>query len=74
MDHTNYARWDMLTLEEQHRTLYNAFMQGRLTVQKTDRLFSNIATDEAHEQENVKIKGDCSATRLFQDENPSIDR
>ena len=35
MDHTNYARWDMLTLEEQHRTLYNAFMQGRFTVQKT---------------------------------------
>ena len=28
-------------------------------------LFSNIAADQAHEQENVK--GDSGATRLFQD-------
>ena len=53
MDHTNYARWatvhvmDMLTLEEQHPTLYNEFIQGGFTVQKTDRLFSNIRGSSA---------------------------
>ena len=53
MDHTSYARWatvhvmDMLTLEEQHPTLYNKFIQGGFTVQKTDRLFSNICGSRA---------------------------
>ena len=74
MDHTNYGRWasvqlqDMMQLENRHPSLYESFVSGHFTVQKSMRVGSRISTDQAHEQENAKIKGDGGAVGLFHDE------
>lgn len=74
MDHTNYARWasvhlrDMLLLQNNHPTLYDEFLKGNFTVHKTTRAGSNIAMDQAHEQENKNLKGEGGAVGLYQDE------
>ena len=64
LDHCHYARWmpvhirDMETLKERHPTVYEEFRGGKFTVQKSNRKFSQIALDQAHEQANKDIKGD----------------
>ena len=74
MDHTNYSRWasvhlrDMKLLPSTHPDLYNEFLKGHFTVQKSKKSGVNIALDHAHEQENAKIKGEGGAVGLFQDE------
>lgn len=63
-DQTNYARWlpvhirDMLALEYTHPDVYEEFVAGNFTVNKSGRKFSNIAADHAHEQLNALIKGE----------------
>jgi len=75
LDHTNYARWipvhlrDMAQLSKQHPDVYREFSAGHFTVQKTNRVFSAITIDQAHEQNNACIKGDGGAIGLT--ENPS---
>ncbi|KAK0056414.1 hypothetical protein Bpfe_014194 [Biomphalaria pfeifferi] len=44
-------------------------MQGRFVLQKTSRPFSKMALNQAHEQNNVIIKGEGGAVGLT--ENPS---
>ena len=72
MDHTNYGRWgtvhlrDMMALERTHPAIFSEFVKGHFTVQKTMRRFSNISADQAHEQENGKIKGEGGAVGLLQ--------
>ncbi len=74
MNHTNYARWapihlrDMVMLDVNHPQLYQEFLKGHFTVQKSMRAGSNIANDQAHEQENAKIKGDGGAVGLLADD------
>ena len=71
-DHHNYARClpificDLETLDEEHPSILLEF-QNRLgfTIRKSVRDFSNIATDQAHEQNNKKIKTDGGAIGLF---------
>ena len=52
LDHTHYARWipvhlrDMVTLAEKHPAVYQEFLHGNFTVNKTGRTFSNIAIDQ----------------------------
>ena len=75
LDHTNYARWlpvhlkDMAELSKKHPEVAKAFSDCKFTVQKTNRVFSAIATDQAHEQNNAHIKGDGGAVGLT--DNPS---
>ena len=75
LDHTHYARWipvhlrDMLSLHRTHPDVLEGFRAGMFTVQKTKRIFSSIATDQAHEQNNACIKGDGGAVGLL--DNPS---
>ena len=75
LDHTHYARWipihlrDMISLAVKHPSVYKEFKQGNFTVKKTGRAFSNIAIDQAHEQNNAHVKGDGGAVGLTQ--NPS---
>ena len=59
-----YARWLPIYIRDLERlpldlALYQHFTDGHFTVKKTERNFSNIATDQAHEQNNklVKISG-----------------
>ena len=74
LDHVNYARWlsvhvrDMATLQTSHPGVYQKFSSGAFAVRKSTRVFSAIAMDHAHEQENSSIKGDGGAVGLT--ENP----
>ena len=70
LDHTNYARWipvhlrDMAELSTKHPEIAKEFSEGNFTVRKTNRVFSAIALDQAHEQNNALIKGDGGAVGL----------
>ena len=54
-NNTNYARWlpihlrDMMCLEKQHPDVAKGFHQGNFVVHKSDRNFSAMAIDQAHE-------------------------
>ena len=75
LDHTNYARWipvhlrDMAELSRMHPEVAKEFSDGKFTVRKTNRVFSAIAIDQAHEQNNAHIKGEGGAVGLT--DNPS---
>lgn len=72
-NNVNYARWlpihlkDMLTLEEQHPQIAEAFHAGKFVINKTGRTFSGMAIDQAHEQANAIIKGDGGAIGITED-------
>ena len=75
MDHTNYARWlavhyrDMQVLSSKHPDVYKHFSDGAFVVHKTNRAFSSIALDHAHEQVNALVEGQGGAVGLT--ENPA---
>ncbi len=46
----------MVTLAEKHPAVYQEFLHGNFTVNKTGRPFSNIAIDQAHEQHNARVR------------------
>ena len=75
MDHTNYARWlavhywDMQVLCSKHPDVYKHFSDGAFVVHKTNRAFSSIALDHAHEQVNALVKDQGGAVGLT--ENPA---
>lgn len=64
LDHMNYSRWlsvhlrDLANLEKIHPDLVKHFESGQFVARKTDRPFSAIALDQAHEQMNALLKGD----------------
>jgi len=72
-NNVNYARWllihliDMMTLEERHPQIAEAFRAGKFVVHKSDRDFSAMAIDQAHEQANAVIKGDGGAVGIAED-------
>ena len=76
LDRTNYSRWlpvhirDMVELPNKHPHVYKEFSTsgGKFTVQKTTNTFSSIPLDQAHEQNNELIKGDCGIIGIT--ENP----
>lgn len=75
LDHPNYARWlsvhyrGMCILPDKHPDVYAQFCNGSFVVHKNKRLFSSIALDHAHKQENAKVKGEGGAVGLT--ENPA---
>ena len=75
LDHVNYARWlpihlrDMVMLEDTHPAVYEEFMEGKFVVKKSNRKFSSIALDQAHEQMNKVVKGDGGAIGLFDNDH-----
>lgn len=70
LDHVHYSRWlsihvkDMELLPQTHPDIYEEFKKGSFVAIKSNRDFSNIALDQAHEQENCCIKGDGGAVGL----------
>ena len=73
LNHTNYARWipvhlrDMTEPSVRHAEIVDEFTH--FTAQKSQRVFSSIPIDQAHEQNNACIKGDGGAVGLT--DNPS---
>ena len=74
MDHVHYAGWvpvhvrDMTTLHQRCPDVYEQFMCGAFTSNKTGHSFSAIGLDQAHEHLNARMKGDGGAIGLT--ENP----
>ena len=70
LDHINYAQWipvhlrDMAESSTKHPQVAKEFNEGNFTVRKTNRVFSAVAIDHAHEQINAHIKGDGGAVGL----------
>ena len=56
----------MMTLHERHPDVASKFAQEGFVVHKTKRLFSAIAIDHAHKQNNKIVKGDGGAVGLLQ--------
>ena len=52
---------DLISLKEYHPSIYEQFAIGNFTVKKSERVFSAIAIDQAHEQNNASVKGDGGA-------------
>ena len=69
-DNVHYSRWlpihlkDMLLLEKQHPSVAGEFNKGNFVVHKSDRTFSAMAIDQAHEQNNAVVKGEGGAIGL----------
>ena len=65
-DHTQYSRWksvflqDLLSqqISQQNPELQQEFMKGYFTVRKTNKVFSAMGIDQAHEQNNKIVKTD----------------
>ena len=75
LDHTHYSRWlpifiqDMKMLEIKHPNIYNEFQKGHFTYKKTDRPFSSMVEDQAHEQNNKDVKTDGGAVGILDNES-----
>ena len=73
MDQSNYSRWvpihirDMLSLRLRHPSIHEEFMKGNFVVQKSNHVFSLIALDHNHEQQNDIIKGEGGVVGLTED-------
>ncbi len=63
LDHTHYSRWlpvhicDMSLLPQKHPAVFEEFCNGKFVVQKTQKVFSCMAIDQCHEQNNADVKG-----------------
>ena len=70
LDHMRYARSltihlrDMDCLASKHPNVHEHFSAGRFVAHKTQRSFSGMALDQAHEQLNALVKGDGGAVGL----------
>ena len=59
----------MAELPTKHPEIAKRFSDGNFTIQKTNRVFSAIPIDQAHEQNNGYIKGDGGAVGLTDNPN-----
>jgi hypothetical protein len=72
-DHPNYARWlsvhvaDLELLPTSAPDVHAEFCNGNFALRKTQKPFSALAVDQAHEQHNAIVKGDGGAIGLTQD-------
>ena len=71
LDHVHHEQWlsiyiwDLVMLKEKDSALYQNFIAGHFTVKKTNHKFSNIATYQAHEQNNKLVKVGGSAIGIL---------
>ena len=56
---------DLKLLPSRHPTIYEEFCKGHFTVQKSRKLFSSMADDQAHEQNNKLVKIDGGAIGIL---------
>ena len=66
-DNTHYSRWgtvhlnEMLALNDTHPDVYTEFMKGNFVFHESNREFSGLALDQAHEHSNTFVKADGGA-------------
>ena len=82
-DRVNYDRWlsvhvhELSTLRDVHPDVYAEFVRGNFVVQKSNRKFSTIGLDHAHEQSNKILKQtvhglNCDVQNLWTHAAPEI--
>lgn len=75
LDHVHYARWtsvhirDMVALPNTQPSVYEEFLNGNFVIQKTERVFSAVSVDQAHEQLNKVIKAEGGAIGLTENDS-----
>ena len=73
LDHTHYAPnlpihlRDMPTLKERHSALYVEFQRGHFMGQKSRQAFSNIPSDQMHEQLINWLKNHAGVVEILDD-------
>ncbi len=78
LDHVHYARWlpffisDLKVLRIKHPKVYQEFVKGNFTINKTGKPFSNIGIDQAHEQNNKLVKIDGEAVDMLLNDSASL--
>ena len=55
---------DMTSLEKRHPSVHSEFERGGFVIRKTQRPFSAMALDHAHQQNSKCVKGDAGAIGL----------
>ena len=76
-DHYQYARWvtaflyDLVNLPSTSSHLQKCFTDSSFAFQKSNRKFSFVGTDQAHEQNNKVIKGMGGASLLLNKDDES---
>ena len=71
LNHVHYARWlsvfinDLSFLLGKNNLVFDTFLNGFFTVRKSERPFSNMATDQADEQNNKLVKTDGGAVGIL---------
>ena len=74
LDHVHYARWlpvfinNLSFLRDKNNLVFDAFLNDFFTVLKSERPFSNIATEQTHEQNSKLVKIDDSAVGILDNE------
>jgi hypothetical protein len=74
MDHFHYARWmsvhinDLEHLQSDCPEVWQEFAEGHFVTQKTGNLFSMMAHDHVHEQQNAVVKGDGGIIGITENE------
>lgn len=74
LDAVHYSRWlpifvrDLEELPDRHPALYEEFLHGNFTSNRTTAAFSSISDDQFHEQNNKMIKCDGGAKGIFDNE------
>ena len=80
LDHMHYARWlsvhlrDMLALPDRHPQIAEEFRNGKFVIHKTQKPFSAIALNHAHEQNNKIVKGDGGSVGLTENSSELLRR
>ena len=71
LDKYNYCRWASVHIRDMKSlsTTSKATLEQTWVIQKSSRRFSSIPVDQAHEQENAKVKGSGGVIGLT--ESPS---
>ena len=72
LNHVHYSRWlpvFIKDLEDLDPPTLEAFKKGYFTVKRSNRTFSNIGIDQAHEQNNKLVKIHGEAIGIFDNQN-----
>ena len=73
LDHVNYARWLPVFLADrkllpENKSLFQEFCWSNLTISKSDRIFTNMGFDQAHEQNKKNVKADSGTIGILDNE------
>ena len=75
LDRVNYSRWlpvhnrDIQCLSTTHPSILRNFVDGKFVIHNSERKFSGTSIDQAHEQNNKRVKGQGGIIGLTSNES-----